>query len=245
MLNMQQRRWVVTLATLVVALLTARLGFWQLERAAQKTALQAAIDARAHLPAIDGAAQLASRSDLATAQHYRTLHLVGHWSSAHTVYLDNRQMQGRPGFLVLTPLILRDGSAVLVQRGWLARDFQDRSRVADVPTPGGMVDLMGRVAPPPGRLFEFRSGEAGRIRQNIDLDAFARETGLALRPLTMQLIDAPVAVDDGLLRDWPAPLSGVAKHYGYAAQWFALSALIVLLYVWYQYIQPRRQRDAT
>jgi surfeit locus 1 family protein len=39
---------------------------------------------------------------------------------------------------------------------------------------------------------------------------------------------------DGLLRDWPEINLGVDTHYGYAAQWFALAVLIVLLYAWFQ-----------
>jgi surfeit locus 1 family protein len=157
------------------------------------------------------------------------------------VYLDNRQMDGRPGFFVLTPLLLDDGSAVLVQRGWLPRDFQDRSRVAALPTPDGVVELLGRIAPPPARLYEFDGNQAGPIRQNLDLGAFARETGLALRPLTLLLADSPAVAGDGLKRDWPAPAFGAAKNRGYAAQWFGLSALIVVLYVWFQLVQPRRR----
>lgn len=242
MLSAGRRGTLVALAAISMGLLTARLGLWQLDRAAQKTALQAATDERARLPPIAGAAQLARRSEEAADQYHRRLHLVGHWSAAHTVYLDNRQMHGRPGFFVLTPLRLADGSAVLVQRGWLPRDFQQRNRVAEVPTPSAEVSLLGRVAPPPARLYDFGGGAAGRIRQNVDLEAFARETGLALRPLTMLLVDSPATAGDGLQRDWPAPASGVAKHYGYAVQWFALSALIAALYVWYRFIQPRRQR---
>jgi surfeit locus 1 family protein len=93
-------------------------------------------------------------------------------------------------------------------------------------------------------LYEFAGGEAGRIRQNVDLDALARETGLRLRPLSLLLADSPAGAGDGLQRDWPVPYAGVAKNRGYAAQWFALSALIVVLYVWFQLIQPRRRRNA-
>jgi surfeit locus 1 family protein len=148
----------------------------------------------------------------------------------------------RPGFFVLTPLVLADGSSLLVQRGWLPRDFLERSRVRDVPTSGDEVRVLGRIAPPPSRLFEFGGAESGRIRQNLDLDAYSRETGLRLRPLSLLLAESPAGVGDGLQRDWPSPSTGVAKNRGYAVQWFALSLLILALYAWFQLIQPYRRR---
>lgn len=240
MLSARQRWWLVALAAAAGAMLTARLGWWQLDRAGQKLALQAALDERSRLPAIESPAELASEAQAALPQHHRQVRLTGQWSSAHTVYLDNRQMDGRPGFFALTPLLLADGSAVVVQRGWMPRDFQDRSRMAAVPIPAGAVEIRGRISPPPARLFDFGGVDSGAIRQNLDLDAFARETGLRLRPLSVLLADSPATAGDGLRRDWLAPSSGAAKNHGYAAQWFALSALIVVLYVWFQLVQPRR-----
>jgi surfeit locus 1 family protein len=240
-LSPRHARWLVAAAALASALLTAGLGAWQLDRAAQKLAGQAAQEERAQLPPIDTSQALAADAAAAAAQQHRGLRLPGRWSAAHTVYLENRQMNGRAGFIVVTPLVLDDGSAVLVQRGWFARDFHDRSRVIDVPTPEGRVVVQGRIAPAPGRLYEFSAGDSGRIRQNLDLDAFARETGLRLRPLSLLLAESPASVGDGLQRDWPAPSAGAAKNRAYAAQWFALSALIFVLYVWFQLVQPRRK----
>jgi surfeit locus 1 family protein len=240
-LSARRRWWLVTLAAVAGALLTARLGWWQLDRAAQKTALQATLDERSRLPAIDGPAALAATFEAAQAQTHRAVRLAGRWRAAHTVFLDNRQMNGRAGFIVVTPLLLGDGSAVVVQRGWLPRDFEQRNRIAAVPTPDGEIVVEGRIAPPPARLYEFSGGDAGRIRQNLDLDAYARETGLALRPLSVLLADSTASAGDGLRRDWPAPSAGVAKNQGYAAQWFALSVLIVVLYVWFQLIPARRR----
>jgi surfeit locus 1 family protein len=134
-----------------------------------------------------------------------------------------------------------DGRAVLVQRGWLPRDVNMRTRIDDPPPPAGEVRIEGRIAPPPARLFEFEGADAGRIRQNVDTEAFARETGLRLLPLSV-VQTGPATAEDKLLRQWPAPTTGVAKHYGYAFQWFGLSTLVVILYVWFQLIQPRRQR---
>ena len=39
------------------------------------------------------------------------------------------------------------------------------------------------------------------------------------------------APDDGLVREWPSPEFGIDKHYGYAFQWFALAATLVVFYV--------------
>lgn len=170
---------------------------------------------------------------------HRPTALTGHWVPGLTWFLDNRQMNGRVGFLVLSVLRTDEGETLLVQRGWAPRDFQDRQRLPQVPTPSETVSISGRLAPPPARLYELGEGGGGPIRQNIDLEALSQETGLALGPFTvLQTGDT----SDGLLRDWPAPAADVHKHYGYAFQWFGLSALFALLYVWFQFIAPRRRR---
>jgi surfeit locus 1 family protein len=106
-------------------------------------------------------------------------------------------------------------------------------------TPAGVVSVAGRMAPPPSKLYEFAGAEQGRIRQNLDLTAFSAETGLALLPVS--LLQTGVA-SEGLLRDWTPPNTGVDKHHGYAFQWFALCALLVGLYAWFQIFLPWRSR---
>ncbi len=243
---MTRDRLLIMLAALVAAAATARLGWWQLDRAAQKNALQAAVETRRALPALP-ARELARDAVEAARQYHRQVVLSGRWMAAATVFLDNRQRQGRPGFLVLTPLLLDDGSAVVVQRGWLPREFIERTHVAAPPLPQGEVRVSGRIAPAPPRLYEFDAAASGPIRQNLDLAAYAAEVGQPLRPLSLlQLVPgAPAAAADGLDRDWPQPAADVHKHYGYAFQWFALSGLIVALFVWFQLIRPRRARAQT
>lgn len=233
-------RWFVLLAALLAAALTARLGFWQLDRARQKIALHDEIEQRGAQAPI-AAADLARDSDTAAQQHYRPIRLQGRWLARHVVYLDNRQLDGRPGFIVLTPLLLAPGDAVLVQRGWVPRDREQRTRLVPVDTPEGEVSIAGRVAPPPSALFAMGSEEAGVIRQNVALADFAREIGVALRPLSIQQLEPLSAPTDLLQRRWPLPALDVGKHHGYAFQWFALSALITGLYVWFQLIRPRRR----
>ena len=108
-------------------------------------------------------------------------------------------------------------------------------------TASGLVELEGWVGTVPSKLFEFsggRGGTSGAIRQNLDLAEFARESGLALHPLVVVQVDSASTAGDGLLRQWARPAADVHKNYGYAAQWFALSALIAGLYVWFQLIRP-------
>lgn len=232
------RFWLLTVAAVLVAGTTFSLGQWQLRRAAQKEALQAAVESKGRLPALDASA-LAAKPNIADEIH-RPAVFKGSWRPEHTVYLDNRPMGGKTGFVVLTPLVLESGAqAIVVQRGWVPRDFADRTRLPEVATPQGSVTVEGRIAPPPSKLYEFQGVEAGRIRQNLDLPAYRAQTGLPL--LEVSLLQTGAA-SEGLLREWAAPNLGVDKHYGYAFQWFGLSALVFILYGWFQLVLPFRAR---
>ena len=229
---------VLTLAALIAFGGTFALGQWQLRRAAQKETVQAAIDSQNALPALDGPA--VATLDKTSSEVYRRVSVQGVWQTAHTIYLDNRPMSGRTGFWVLTPLALQGSNKViLVQRGWIPRDFGDRTRLPKVDTPAGLVTVEGRIAPPPSKLYAFKGVDTGLIRQNLDIDAFRLETGLPLLDAPILQIDTR---NDGLLREWLAPGLGVAKHYGYAFQWFSLSCLVLGLYAWFQLLPPLRRR---
>lgn len=232
------KRLVIAVAALLAFAATASLGVWQWNRGQQRTALHEAIAAR------QGAAPVSLRELLAPgAGREQLLHrpvvLRGEWIAERTVFLDNRQMNAVPGFYVVTPLRLEgSGPVVLVQRGWVQRDFQRRERLPAVQTPPGTVEVQGRIADPPAKLYAFSGEEKGAIRQNLDLAAFRAETGLPLLALSVQQTGA---ASEGLLRQWPQAGSGAEKNYGYAFQWWAMAALIVLLYVWFQLVLPRRQ----
>ena len=257
------------MAAVLTMVVTASLGRWQLSRAAQKEALQHAMDQRMAQPPLSAeqfVQQLRALQQVDDSKQsmvvdpgrdplmHRQVALTGRWLTDKTVYLDNRQMQGKQGFFVMTPLRLnRDSNlasdaVVMVQRGWVPRNFQERTRLPDLSTPAGEVLVQGRVAAAVARLHEFvpaGKGEgASRIRQNLDLAAYGAETGLPLLPLVVLQTGA---ASGGLQRDWAPIDNGVDKHYGYAFQWFGLCGLVFILYVWFQFVRrlhPRSPRTA-
>ena len=236
------RKAVVLLVALAAMALALRLGFWQLDRAAQKIALQTALDDRGREPPLS-AADLARDAAAVPAQTSRRVRLAGTWTADRTVYLDNRQMDGKVGFFVVTPLRLEGRrESVLVQRGWVARNFEQRTRLPSVTTPAGRVEVVGRIAAAPSRMYEFDAAASGPIRQNVEVASFARETGLELLPLAVLESATDTPSGDGLERHWPPPATDVQKHYGYAFQWFAIAAVIAVLYAWFRIIRPRPRR---
>lgn len=227
---MKLRAAVPTLAALALVAVTVSLGNWQMRRADEKRALHARHeaarrDAVVRVPAGDlDPASLEGRRVVARGE------LLPRW----TVFVDNRTHKGIAGFYVLSPLRMTGSERhVLVLRGWVASDPRERSRLPDLATPAGEVEIegiaqhdlehvleLGRSAPP---------GPQDRLWQNADVASFARWSGLAMQPLVVRETVAPRVGaderDDGLVRDWPDPGSGVEKHLGYAFQWYALAVL--------------------
>lgn len=237
-------RLLPALLVLLVVALTTALGFWQLDRAHQKEARQHQLVAAAAGPVIDLMAH-PTRPTLDEVAYHRVA-VRGRFLAEHVVYLENRPYNDQPGFYVVMPLRLDDGRVVLVNRGWLPRNLAERTAIAPYRTPSGEVTLEGVARADATRLFELGSapGTGNRaIRPNVDIAAYARETGLPLLPF---VIMQGSALDDGLVRDWPQPAADVDRNYGYMLQWWgmALAALGFGLYAAWRAARPERESRA-
>lgn len=251
-----QRRVTVWLAALGAIALTVWLGYWQLGRAEHKRAAYAELLARQQETPWSGADwPCAAVQDAAMLPTQRPVVLRGHWLADRTVFLDNRPMDGLSGFIVVTPLRLSDARPacaarlVLVQRGWVQRDPQDRLKLPVLPTPAGEVQISGRVMSTLSQTYQLGQestvvgGAAPVIRQNADVAFWSSWLGQSpLAGAVLQLHpEGPPAQADTLRRHWPQPGQGQEKHLAYAAQWFAMAAVLVGLTLWFQIIRPRRQ----
>ena len=211
-------------AALFFALLLS-LGRWQLNRAAEKEARQALYDARLGETPVVLTGAVADPQPLL----YRRVRAAGEWIAARQIFIDNQIREGRAGFNVVTPLRLEGREdAVLVNRGWIARNAAEYPRAPAVPVPPGRVEVTGLATRPPARYRELSADTvAGNVWQNLSIEKYAAASGLKLLPVVV-LADAPGA---GLAAVREKPDAGVAKHYEYALTWFALAATVLALWL--------------
>ena len=133
------------------------------------------------------------------------------------------------------------GPVIWVQRGWAPRNLQDRTRLPDVQTPAGTVAVAGRLAPQLSQAYALGADSTGPIRQNL---IRAQMQTMVTSPVLGAVVVQTGPASDGLLRNWPPPASGAAKNRGYAVQWFGMAGLILVLYVWFQFLRPLIRRRA-
>jgi surfeit locus 1 family protein len=216
---------VPTLATVAGIAVTAALGNWQLNRAAEKQAMRETLELRGAAAAIRVSGVPMDAADI----DFRRVEARGRFDPMGTVFIDNRTHRGTPGYHVVMPLRIGDGTMhVLVNRGWVAAGA-DRRSPPKVSTPEGEVAVSGLALVPAGKFLELSPKVAeGNVWQNLMIERYRQATKLEVQPFVIQQTSA---LDDGLVRDWPAPDLGIHKHYGYAFQWFALAATLLVFYL--------------
>ncbi len=223
--------WRTTLFALVMVPVLAGLGFWQLSRADEKALLAAEFDRkRARQPATLAELAQAPAQELA----YRPVRLSGRFRETEYFLQDNRLVQGRYGNEVIGVFELDDGGLALVNRGWIVAD-PARQSLPRAPAVPGPVTITGQVYVAPGAAYtladEAYSGDWPIRVQALDIERAAA----ALSVPVDALFAYPVRIDEGqagaLYVDWPVVNVSPAKHIGYAVQWFAMSAVLAVLYV--------------
>jgi len=225
-LNFRRSRFaprpVPTVLTLAAVALFATAGSWQLGRAAEKRALAA--DFAGGGPALEW------RRLPADAPRYQRVTLRGHYDTERQFLLDNMSHESVAGLQVLTPLVLDDGSAVLVNRGWLPWG-PTRSTLPAVAVDGGKRTVVGRIdeLPKPGIWLKAPPATGWpRLVQYPRMEELSQALGREL-PRWQVLMDP--AVPDGFVRAWTVPGTPVDRHLGYAVQWFAFAAVAVAIWL--------------
>lgn len=215
-----------------------RLGFWQLDRADEKSAKQ-----EQYLTA-GVEAELNNSNLLALQAEYQAVSLQGSYQPELQLLLDSQVQDGVVGYQVFSIAKLRNiEPLLLVNRGWVAT-----ADAAALMLPEQELQLIGQLAslPKPGmRLGEpvVASPADGLRVVNYPTQAeFEAILGQAILPWQLWL--APEA-EHGFIRDWQPINLPPEKHHGYAVQWFALAlaVLFITLILSWRYFTNRKHHD--
>ncbi len=243
---MDFRRIGLLVVAIVVAATCIRLGFWQLDRLEGRRAANELVRAGLRAPA-EPFDELVGGSSTPEDLAWRRAEVSGTYDPAEEVILYGRTQDGRQGDHVLTPLVLADGTAVIVDRGWIPFDpDQEPPITGPAAAPDGPVTVTGVVlAPGSGAVAAGPSpGETARVTtvQHVDLGVLQGQVPYELAPVAFQLQEQVPAQASGQPEPASLPALDEGPHLSYAIQWFAFAAIAVVGYV-LLFRRDRRARE--
>jgi len=241
-LAMFKRQWIfATLFILAGSALCIRLGIWQLDRLEQRRAFNAHYLATTSMPPLELVS--ATQANLTTME-YRAVTVTGTYDFEHQVALRNRYYETQYGYHLLTPLILADGTAVLVERGWIPAEGNANPsdwRKYDQPgeqTISGIIRL-GQTKPDLGGVPDPELAE-GQTRLDfwniVNLERISLQVPNQLAPVFIQPNPEPTPVVEPVeTREPPYPYQPTIEitegpHFGYALQWFTFATILLVGY---------------
>lgn len=220
-------RRMLTAFLLFLAVIFLALGTWQVQRLFWKLDLIERVDARIHADPVPAPSRTEWNTVSAEKDEYRRVSVTGLFQHDKTVLVQAVTERGA-GFWVLTPLILADGTAVLINRGFVPADRRDPAARVASELAAGPVRIIGllRISEPGGAFL--RSNDPANDRWfSRDVAAIAAAKGLA--NAAPYFIDADATPNPGGL-----PIGGLTvvtfrnTHLIYALTWYALAAMSVV-----------------
>ena len=220
--------WKMTLFTVLLLPVLVSLGLWQLEREQDKIAAQEQYNRRLEQAAVDLGSVNWNDTDLSWTQITAT----GHFDPERQFLLDNRIVDSRVGYEVITPFVTDQG-VVLVNRGWVAQgatradlpslelsDRPDQQIVGHIYVPSGEVLMLG------GNVDQDTTWP--RVLQRVDINGISDALGYEVKPHIVRLAENST----GALRiNWPPINMQPEVHRGYAVQWFLMALALIILYL--------------
>jgi surfeit locus 1 family protein len=229
-------KFIPTLAAIILVPFLISLGLWQLDRAEQKKVIDSGVtqaQQKEPLNLNNFIDQNSTNKEEFSQEIYRSASLLGHYDSNHQYLLDNRTHQGKAGFHVLTPFLLKNtDKAILINRGWITYQGT-RDNIPDISISQESINILG-VMKQQARAIVLNndSGENEtrypKLIQSIELTKIAKELKLELLPIIIELDKNDKT---GIVRDWQPYYGSIDKHNAYALQWFAMAGILLFLFI--------------
>jgi surfeit locus 1 family protein len=198
------------------------LGFWQLDRADEKRAIESAI-----VLAQSNPAQLVEANEILAKEHHRVL-LNGYFDTNKQFIYDNQIVKGNAGYYVLTPFVLNAKTAILVNRGFVPW-YGKRGELVDIKIDSQPITIEVSLIKPKQRI-ELKQQEISTtfpiLIQSLDLDQISQLSSYQIIPMLAQL---DIKASDGFFRQWKPFYGSVDKHLGYALQWFLMALVLGII----------------
>ncbi|MCX7117841.1 MAG: SURF1 family protein [Legionellales bacterium] len=217
--------WCMSLFIMFVFLGCVRLGYWQIQRGVEKKHMLNTHHSFILRPPI------AWKPHHPLPAQYQRILVKGQWMP-QVILLDNQPHEHQFGYHVLSPLLLKDGKVVLVDRGWVLGDMTRKSLPIITP-PLGSLQVSGSVYFPSekswilGQVIEKEQPNL-LVVEMVDTKVNSQFLHKSVYPFIIRIGEGEA---NAFVRDWPVVSMSPERHYAYALQWFGLALVALVGYV--------------
>jgi cytochrome oxidase assembly protein ShyY1 len=234
-------RWLAAAVLAVAAaLVMVRLGEWQLHRYEERHAINTRIDAADSTravpltsvvapPTVSGKAGASPGNSVA----WTKVTFTGQYDPSHEIQARGRTVDGDVGFEIVTPLLLSDGNAVLVDRGWVpAPDAGALAAPTVPPAPTGQVTVVGQIHLSESRPTPIEHRDGRLDTRRISVPRLAGQMPFPVYGAYVLLTDQ-TPPNDKAFSEIPIDHEDDWQNAGYTVQWWLFACMALYAYVWY------------
>lgn len=236
-------RWIgFALFVVLLSAICLRLGMWQFDRLDHRLAQNKVISAHFKKDPVPLTTALSAGQKVDDSSEWTRVTATGTYDLEHQVTVKFTTRDGAPGVDVVTPLVMDDGTAVLVDRGWI--ETKNTVDNPDVPAPPrGEVSVMGWLRQNNGAGSDATRPVDGQIRA-ISSIGMAKSVPYDLADGYLNLRTQDPAATKELALE-PKPELGQGPHFFYGLQWVFFALLATVGYFWFARAEAKERRNPT
>jgi len=200
------------------------LGFWQLDRADEKRAIEDQIAS-----ANSGDVEFVTSVEFLKDKEYYHVRLQGSYIGDKQFIYDNQIVDQISGYYVLTPFIVKGASkAVLINRGFIPWSGR-RDKLANVDIGEKLTEVKVQISIPIKRMelkVSETTGDFPVLIQALNLDEMSTIASLDFASVIGLLNPES---ENGFVRQWEPYTGSIERHIGYAIQWFLMAFVLAFI----------------